>query len=142
MASRRASIRQAVVERIAALRDEQGRPFLGSVNAFARSPAQVNDAPSVDVILGTERPVHRPASMVDRTLEVVVRIWHRPRADLLLDDLVERVRHALESDLTLGGLVIEIRAGDTDTDEGWAPFAGLGSIADCRFTVRWEDEET
>lgn len=141
MASLRRQIVEQFIERISGLRID-GKPFLGSVNDLARAPDQVNDAPSVDVLSGTEQRTLRASWMADRDLQILVRIWNNNDSGYNLDDLVEMVEDVIRSEPTLGGLVIHVACTDIETDEGWLAMQGYPSIADVRFTAHWEAEET
>ena len=60
MGSKRAAIVDSVAAQILALRDGAGAQFLGSVNKFARAPTEVNDQPSIDVFVDSDRSASPP----------------------------------------------------------------------------------
>src|SRR5690606_36952678 len=116
---------------------------LGSIRRFARSPFDVNDRPSVDVLVGGGRRFQRPSDYADRERIFLVRVYERLNCDAELEDLVEAVEAAVRADPTLGGLTVDIRVGDDAgvdvvNDEGWAAINGIGPMATIYFKARWE----
>lgn len=143
MATKRKAIRDAVVAKLQAVKAAHGVDF---ISTGARHPARVANWPSMDVLTGRETRAQRPSDMADRTLRIIVRLFHRPGADAELDDLAEMVESAVRADPTLGGLVVEIRAGDEagvalENDEGWAAMQGFGPVSEVRFLAKWEAYE-
>ena len=133
--TKRHAIRAAVVTALGTISG------LGSVNRYARAADQVNDAPSLDVLVAGEQRRPMPSGQASRSLEVVVRCFGRHGDDDELDTLTEAVEAKVRADPTLGGIVVDVFATEIATDEGWLGFAGIGSMAEVRFTARWESDE-
>ena len=134
--TKRHAIRAAVVTAVSTITG------LGSVNRYARAADQVNDAPSLDVLIAGEQRSPMPSEQAVRALTFVVRCFGRQGDDDELDTLIEAVEAKVRADVTLGGIVVEVYSTGIETDEGWLGFAGFGSMAEIRFTARWESDES
>lgn len=134
--TKRHAIRSAVVTAVGTITG------LGSVNRYARSADQVNDAPSLDVLVGGESRRPMPSAQASRSIDFVVRCFGRQGDDDELDTFVEAVEAKVRADPTLGGIVVDVFCTAVETDEGWLGFAGFGSMAEVRFTARWESDES
>lgn len=134
--TKRHAIRAAVVTAVSTITG------LGSVNRYARAADQVNDAPSLDVLVAGEQRSPQPSGMARRELSFVVRCFGRHGDDDELDTMIEAVEAKVRADPTLGGIVVDVFCTGTETDEGWLGFAGFGSMAEIRFTARWESDES
>lgn len=134
--TKRHAIRAAVITAVSTISG------LGSVNRYARAADQVNDAPSLDVLVAGESRRPMPSGQASRAVEFVVRCFGRQGDDDELDTLIEAVEAKVRADPTLGQVVVDVFCTGVETDEGWLGFAGFGSMAEVRFTARWESDES
>lgn len=137
MASKRVDVLDAVVGLIKTI---PSGSKLGSVNDHPRNLQQINDYPSVDVVLGAEEREQQPSFQAKRTLSVDIYVHHFSHDQRNAHELAEEIENVLRDDLTLGGVVTDGYSLGCGTDEGLRAQQG-GVMVVLPFAFRYHETE-